>query len=183
MEIELVELKLVKANKDNPRVIRDENFDKLVESIKAFPEMLNIRPIVVDEDMITLGGNMRLRACKEAGLKVIPIIRANNLSEDQKREFIIKDNLGYGEWDWDILANEWDSGKLVEWGLDVWVEASEDGVESEGKGEGMSKKVFIEMKEVDYREMLELTAFFKDRGIYVGGKILAYLRHEKGKIL
>lgn len=182
MKIEVVEIELVKANKDNPRFIKDENFEKLVESIRAFPEMLNIRPIVVNEDMVTLGGNMRLKACKAAGLKVVPIIRVNNLSEDQQREFIIKDNIGYGQWDWDILANEWDSDKLVEWGLDVWVEASEEDVEGEGKGEGAVKKVFLEMGEGDYKEMLEMLNFWKLRGVYVGGKILSYLRSERGKI-
>lgn len=182
MNIEVVDIKLVKANKDNPRIIRDENFEKLVESIRAFPEMLNIRPIVVNEEMVTLGGNMRLKACKAAGLDRVPIIRANNLTEDQQREFIIKDNVGYGEWDWDILANEWDADKLVEWGLDVWTDADESEVESEGRGDMLTKKVFVEMGGGDYREMLEVLNFWKQRGIYVGGKILGYLKSEKEKI-
>jgi hypothetical protein len=82
--------------------------------------MLELRPIVVNEDMIVLGGNMRLKACKEAGLKQIPIIKASELNEEQQRAFIIKDNVGFGEWDWDALANEWDAEQLEEWGLDVW---------------------------------------------------------------
>jgi hypothetical protein len=81
--------------------------------------MLEIRPIVVNSDMIVLGGNMRLKACKEAGLKEIPVIFADDLTEDQQREFIIKDNVGFGEWDWEMIANEWDSEQLEEWGLDL----------------------------------------------------------------
>lgn len=104
-------------NKDNPRVIRDDNFKKLVQSIKDFPEMLEIRPIVLNKEHVILGGNMRYRACKEAGLKDIPV-QIVDLSEDKQREFIIKDNVSGGDWDWDVLANEWDADLLDEWGLD-----------------------------------------------------------------
>jgi ParB-like chromosome segregation protein Spo0J len=114
-----VNINEIKPNPQNPRVIKDDKFKKLVQSIKEFPEMLNIRPIVVNKDMIVLGGNMRLKACREAGLKEIPIIYAENLDEDKQREFIIKDNVGFGEWDWVMLANEWDAEKLTDWGLDL----------------------------------------------------------------
>jgi hypothetical protein len=116
--MQLVKLSEVKVNPNNPRLIKDDKFKKLVQSIKDFPEMLNIRPIVVNQDMIILGGNMRYKACKEAGLKEIPII-ITDLSEEQQREFLIKDNTSGGEWDWDILANEWDADQLEAWGLDV----------------------------------------------------------------
>jgi DNA modification methylase len=119
MKIQEVKISDVKANPNNPRIIKDEKFRKLVESIKSFPEMLKLRPIVVNHDMIVLGGNMRLKACKEAGLKMVPIIRAEDLTEDQQREFIIKDNVGFGDWDWEELANNWEAEKLEEWGLDV----------------------------------------------------------------
>lgn len=115
-----LEINKLKPNKDNPRIIKDDKFKKLVKSIKDFPEMLELRPIVVDEDMTILGGNMRYKACIEAGLKEVYIKIAEGLTEEQKQEFIIKDNVGFGEWEWDILANEWDSTKLAEWGLDVW---------------------------------------------------------------
>jgi ParB-like chromosome segregation protein Spo0J len=108
----------VKLNPNNPRLIKDDKFKKLVQSIKDFPEMLDIRPIVVNQDMIILGGNMRYKACKEAGLKEIPII-VTDLTEDQQREFLIKDNTSGGEWDWEVLANEWDSEQLEAWGLDL----------------------------------------------------------------
>lgn len=119
MNITTTKLTDIKSNPNNPRIIKDDKFKKLVASIKEFPQMLSLRPIVVNDDMIVLGGNMRLKACKEAGLKEVPVIKASDLNEDQQKAFIIKDNVGYGEWDWDMLANEWDAEDLVEWGLDV----------------------------------------------------------------
>ena len=113
-----VDINKVIPNELNPRYIKDYKFKKLVESIKDFPEMLEKRPIIVDENMVVLGGNMRLKACQEAGLKKIDILVAENWTEEQKKEFIIKDNVGFGEWDWDILANDWDSVLLDKWGLD-----------------------------------------------------------------
>jgi site-specific DNA-methyltransferase (adenine-specific) len=117
--MEVIKISEIKPNPNNPRTIKDEKFAKLVKSIKDFPEMLNLRPIVVNDDMIVLGGNMRLKACKEAGLKEVPIIKASNLTEQQQKEFIIKDNVGFGEWDWEQLNNEWEAEELTEWGLDV----------------------------------------------------------------
>jgi len=119
MQIKEMKISEIKANPNNPRLIKDDKFAKLVKSIKEFPEMLKLRPIVVNDDMIVLGGNMRLKACKEAGLKVVPVIKASELSEEQQREFIIKDNVGFGEWDWEMLGNEWPEDKLEEWGLEV----------------------------------------------------------------
>ena len=119
MEIKTVKLSEVKINPNNPRIIKDDKFHKLVKSIQEFPKMLEIRPIVVNSDMVVLGGNMRLKACKEAGLKEVPIIFADDLTEDEQRQFIIKDNVGFGEWDWDMLANEWEPELLDDWGLDV----------------------------------------------------------------
>ena len=115
-----VKISTVKGNPSNPRIIKNDKFKKLVKSIQDFPEMLKLRPIVVDEDMIVLGGNMRLKASKDAGLKEVWIEVAEGLTEEQKKEFIVKDNVGFGEWEWDMLANEWDSVQLAEWGLDVW---------------------------------------------------------------
>ena len=109
----------IKANPNNPRLIKDEKFAKLVKSIKEFPEMLELRPIVVNDDMIVLGGNMRLKACKEAGLKQVPVIKASSLTPEQQKEFIIKDNVGFGEWDWELIANEWDAEQVTDWGLDI----------------------------------------------------------------
>lgn len=114
-----VKISEVKSNPNNPRIIKDDKFQKLVKSIKEFPEMLNIRPIVVNADMVVLGGNMRLKACKEAGIKEVAIIKADDLTDEQQKQFIIKDNVGFGEWDWEDLANNWDAEQLTDWGLDI----------------------------------------------------------------
>jgi DNA modification methylase len=119
MNTETISIKKLKPNPANPRTIRDDKFHKLVQSVKDFPQMLEIRPIVVNDQYEVLGGNMRLRACIEAGMKEVTIIRASELTEDQQREFIIKDNVGFGEWDMDALANEWDAEELQEWGVDL----------------------------------------------------------------
>lgn len=113
-----VKITEVKANPNNPRLIKDDKFKKLVKSIQDFPDMVNVRPIVVNKDMIVLGGNMRLKALKEAGYKEVPI-QIVDWDEAQQREFIIKDNVGYGEWEWDDLANNWDAQELTDWGLDI----------------------------------------------------------------
>tara|TARA_R110002126_G_scaffold35199_3_gene108582 strand:- start:1826 stop:2365 length:540 start_codon:yes stop_codon:yes gene_type:complete len=115
-----VKISEIKNNTNNPRIIKDDKFKKLVKSIKEFPQMLEKRPIVVDETMMVLGGNMRLKACIEAGLKEVWVDVAEGWTEDQKKEFIIKDNVGFGEWDWDAIANEWEQENLDDWGLDVW---------------------------------------------------------------
>ena len=125
-----VKLYKIKGNPLNPRVIKTDKFKKLVKSIQEFPEMLKLRPIIVDEDMMVLGGNMRLRASKDAGLKEVWIEVAEGFTDEQKKEFIVKDNVGFGEWEWDILANEWDSVQLAEWGLDVW-ENQDDAIAEE----------------------------------------------------
>ena len=125
----------IKPNPDNPRVIRDEKFKRLCKSIQEFPKMMQLRPIVVDSENVVLGGNMRLKALQSLGFKNVPdswVKRADDLTEEEKKRFIITDNAGFGEWDWDILANEWDANELAQWGLDVPVwddekqEAQED---------------------------------------------------------
>ena len=130
-----IDIQKVIPNKNNPRFINDSKFDRLVKSIKDFPEMLEKRPIVIDENYMVLGGNMRLKACKKAGLKEIWIDQVLDWSEEKKNEFIIKDNSGFGEWDWDILLNEWEAKDLYDWGLDIPeipledIEAEEDNYE------------------------------------------------------
>ena len=131
MQVDKVKISEVKTNPKNPRFIKDDKFRKLVKSIEEFPQMLELRPIVVDENNIVLGGNMRLKACKEAGMKEVYIVRAEGLTELQKDEFIVKDNVGFGEWDWDMLANEWDVEKIQDWGLDLPVDLSVTELEAE----------------------------------------------------
>jgi len=116
--IKKVKITEVIANPNNPRLIKDDKFKKLVKSIQDFPDMLNVRPIVVNKDMVVLGGNMRLKAIKEAGIKEINV-EIVDWSEDKQKEFIIKDNASFGEWDWSDLANNWDSEELTDWGVDI----------------------------------------------------------------
>jgi len=126
--LKIVKVSQVKPNPKNPRIIKDEKFKKLVKSIQEFPDMLNKRPLIVFTDVdgkyVVLGGNMRLKAINELKLKEVPIIVADEWTEEQKAEFLIKDNVGFGEWDWDSLANEWDVEKLDDWGLDLPVDLS-----------------------------------------------------------
>jgi len=117
-KIEKVSISSITENAANPRTINKHKFQKLVNSVKEFPEMLSLRPIIVNKDNVILGGNMRYKACKELGLKEVYIIQAADLGDKQAQEFIIKDNVGFGEWDWDVLANDWDVKELEEWGLE-----------------------------------------------------------------
>lgn len=175
MKTEIVKLSQIQVNGANPRIIRDDKFDKLINSILVLPKMLVLRPIVVDDTFVALGGNMRYRALvaisemsieeihnRLSGLRdfqkktqpeqerlllywatwkdspTAPIIRASELSEEEQREFIIKDNVGYGEWDMDALANEWDTEDLTDWGLDDWDFIDGGGSGSDGDGSGQS---------------------------------------------
>ena len=120
----LTAINKLKTNPSNPRAIRKDQLDKLVKSLREFPEMLEARPIVVDPDFVVLGGNMRLKAAQLAGLTEVPVYVAS-WEEAKHKEFIIKDNLAFGEWDWDMLANEWDAEDLDDWGMILPVENDE----------------------------------------------------------
>ena len=125
-----VSISEVKPNPSNPRIIKDAKFKKLVQSLKDFPEMASVRPIVVNSDMVVLGGNMRLKAMIEAGWDKVPV-EVVEWGQEKQMEFIIKDNVGFGEWDWELLANEWDAGQLDEWGLDIPNFETEEHLEAE----------------------------------------------------
>lgn len=192
MKTEKISIKLVKSNPNNPRIIKDDKFEKLVASIKEFPKMLEIRPIVVNDDMIVLGGNMRLKACVAAGLKEVFIIKASDLTEQEQKQFIIKDNVSGGEWDWNMLANEWDSEELDEWGLDVWQKPAEvdysilddDDVSDQldDMTGGVKKAIQIEFEAEHYEEAYELVKFWRQKELYIGGFIMEKLKEEKEKL-
>ncbi len=161
--MELVPISKVKANPANPRTIKDDKFAKLVESLKNFPEMANVRPIIVNTDMVALGGNMRLKAMKEAGWKQVPVTVVD-WPENKQREFIIKDNVGFGDWDWDTLANEWDAEPLEDWGLDVpdWAQMpTDDELIGEDKNKPATMKITfvtpeqLQDAEIDIQELLD----------------------------
>ena len=189
----IVDIKQVKTNPKNPRVIKDDKFKKLVNSIQEFPDMLNKRPLVcftdTDGKYVVLGGNMRLKACNELKLTEIPIILADEWTEEQKDEFLIKDNVGFGEWDWDDLANEWDAEKLEEWGLDVWKAPAEVDYsilddedldcELQDMVNGVKKAIQIEFEPEHYEDAQELVKFFRNNKVYVGGLLIEKLKYEK----
>lgn len=193
MKIIQVDIKEVKTNPNNPRVLKDDKFKKLVASIKGFPKMLEIRPIVVNSDMIVLGGNMRLKACKEAGLKKVHIIKAEDLTDEQQREFIIKDNVGFGEWDWEMLANEWDSQELNDWALDVWQapedvdysildDENETDSQLEDMAGGVKKAIQIEFEPEHYEDAAAIVKYWRERDAYIGKMILDFLTTERDKL-
>ena len=155
----------IKLNPNNPRVIKDDKFAKLKKSIQDFPQMLELRPLVIDENNTVLGGNMRLRALQDLGIKEVPVVYAKDLTEEQKKEFTIKDNLSYGEWDWSILANEWDNVKLEEWGLNVWTSSEinlDDFFKEDTEQKEIKNKITLEYTETDYNKIIE--AFKKYEG-------------------
>lgn len=165
MEAKKIKISEIKLNPNNPRLIKDDKFAKLVKSVKEFPEMLDIRPIVVNSDMIILGGNMRFRAAKEAGMKELPVIIANNLTEEQQREFLIKDNVSGGEWDWDILANEWEAEQLSEWGLETFIPSDvnlNDFFEESTEEKEQKNKIILEYTQEEFELVNE--AFAKHSG-------------------
>jgi len=187
----------IKPNPKNPRIIKDDKFKKLVISITEFPQMLEKRPLVcftdIDGKYVVIGGNMRLKAAKEARLKELPILLADDWTEEQKNEFIIKDNVGFGEWNWDELANEWEAEELAEWGLDVWqapVDADytllDDNDDLDNQlGEmtnGVKKAIQIEFEPEHYEDAYAIVKFWREQDAYVGKMILDFLKAEKDKL-
>ena len=152
--MEKLNIAAIKPNEENPRFITDAKFKKLVKSIKDFPEMLEARPLVIDEDNVVLGGNMRLKALRSAGVIDVPVQKVIGWSEQQKREFVIKDNLSYGEWDWEILANQWNNEQLDEWGMDIpQIELEDDDQEAVDDGYQEPEVLEVDVKEGDLIEI------------------------------
>jgi len=195
-EIKEVAISKVKPNPKNPRVIKDDKFKKLVKSIEEFPGMLEKRPLVVTSDIdgkyVVLGGNMRLKAANEVGLKKIHIIEANDWTEEQKAEFLIKDNVSFGEWDWDIITTDWNSDLLNDWGLFVpsmptevdYSILDDETLDNQisDMANGVKKAIQIEFEAEHYEEAKELVNFWRERGAYIGGMIMEYLNDQKDKL-
>ena len=187
-KIEKVSISSITENAANPRTINKHKFQKLVNSVKEFPEMLSLRPIIVNKDNVILGGNMRYKACKELGLKEVYIIQAADLDDKQAQEFIVKDNVGFGEWDWSILANEWDNIKLGDWGMDVWqpekevdysiLEDIDLGSTLEDKTSAVKRGIVIEFEAENYDEANDLITQARKEGKNVGTIVLNAFRNE-----
>lgn len=189
MAVKKVKITSVKENPENPRTINEDKFNKLVKSIKEFPEMLKLRPIVVDENMVILGGNMRYKASQKLGLKDIFIVQASDLTEEQKKEFIIKDNVGFGAWDWDMIANEWETETIADWGMDVFMMDDDldysilDDDEAENDldelNNGVKKAIMIEFDLEVYPKAFELIKYWRDQNADVGLMLIEKLQDEK----
>jgi len=158
-----MKLKDIKPNPNNPRVLRDDKFQKLKQSIKEFPKMLSLRPMVIDENNVVLGGNMRLRALQELGFNDIDeawVKRSSDLTNDEKIRFIIADNVAFGEWDWDTLANDWEVVDLEAWGLDIPQFNQDvnldDFFEENNEQKEEKFKITLEYTEDDYNEVVDL---------------------------
>ena len=194
MPIKMVKIDKLKINPSNPRVIKDYKYKKLLKSITEFPEMLMLRPIVVDNEMVILGGNQRYRACQEAGLKDVPIILVSELSQEQIDRFVITDNVSFGDWDYDILANNWDSELIDASGLDLWQQPADvdysllddasgglDNLVSD-MADGVKKAIQIEFEAEHYEEAQALIKFWREQKMYIGGVIIEKLKEEKNKL-
>ena len=153
-----MKLSEIKPNPNNPRVIKDYQFEKLCKSIQEFPKMMELRPIIVDDNNTVLGGNMRLRALQKLGYKDIPdtwVKKASELTEEEKRRFVIADNVNAGEWDWDTLANEWDAEELEEWGVELNI------TETEKLSESTYKSVYYEPEQKPHVRLIDCIDFDK----------------------
>ena len=189
-------IKDIKSNPLNPRFIRDKKFEDLKRSIQDFPQMLSLREIVIDEDCIVLGGNMRLKALKELNFKITNVVMWKGLAEDEKKEFIIKDNANYGSWDWDILANSFDETNLKRYGLNVW--QPQDAIDEDAYGYEVDKETFTENNEpeayskksiivvefniMDYPIAFDLIKTLTDKGADIGALLIEKLISEDGNI-
>lgn len=192
----MIKLTTIKSNPNNPRVIRDEKFKKLVKSIEEFPKMMALRPMVVNEDMVVLGGNMRLKALKELGYKEVPndwVKSAKDLTDDEIRRFIIADNVGFGEHDWEMLANEWNVEELTDWGLDIpnfnaadidYSILDDESIDNQldDMADGVKKAIQIEFEAEHYEEAYELIKFWREQKLYIGGFLVEKLKDEKSKL-
>jgi ParB-like chromosome segregation protein Spo0J len=186
MKIKLSEIKL---NEHNPRDISFDKKEKLKKSIQEFPEMLETRPLIIDENNVVLGGNMRLRVLQELGFKEVPVKQVTGWTEDQKKEFTIKDNVSYGHWDWDMLANEWDEHKLLDWALDIptfsedvdysILDEEDTGDVLQNMTDGVYKSIQIEFKLEDYERAYELCQFARSKKLYIGEFIINLLQDIK----
>lgn len=178
MDIKRLKINEIKSNPNNPRFIKDEKFKQLVKSIKEFPDMLEARELVLNKDYVILGGNMRFKAAKEAGVKELPV-KIVDWPEDKQKEFIIKDNISGGEWDWDILANEWNYADLEDWGLDTPTDFDESSDEEENEAEVDTKPVIVVVAYNDYESLDKLTDFYNLKSVDMPKEVKDELGRQK----
>lgn len=185
MKIEKVRVDFIKSNEKNPRLITDDKLRKLVKSIREFPQMLEIRPIVVDENMVVIGGNQRFKAAQMAGMTEVPIIKATDLTEEQKKQFVIKDNVNHGEWDWDVLVSDFNLDQLRDWGQDVpnFNLEQEPDIDLNIMGVKLDRYVNAQIKRITlfyttepYKQMLvDLDEIAEERGLEDNSEVVDFL--------
>ena len=190
----LIPIKDIKPNAINPRLIRDKNFEDLKKSIKDFPQMLSLREIVVDENNIILGGNMRYKALKDLKSKDAYVIQWSGLTEEQKKEFIIKDNANYGNWDWDVLANIFNEEDLKRYGLNIWqpqqmfeeyykeTDYEEETEANDLKPYEKKEVIVVEFNIFDYPVAHDLIKTLTDKGADIGALLMEKLISENGNL-
>ena len=152
----IIKVKEIIPNPVNPRSIKGEKFTKLKNSILEFPDMLELRPLVIDENNIVIGGNMRLKALKELKIEEVPFIRVMNLDEEKKKEFVIKDNTPFGDWDWGVLVSDWESEDLADWGLDI----PSVYLENEGEPEFDKSPLYDQLESYANNKIKQITLYF-----------------------
>jgi len=188
-------LSKITLNPINPRLIRDKKFEQLKQSILDFPEMLSLREIVIDEDGIVLGGNMRCKALKELKIKTTNVVIWEGLEPDDKKEFIIKDNANYGTWDWEVLANQFDAEALNKYGLNVWQPQQyvdqdeetafsnfEEAESKEQKEHTVKEIIVVEFDIMDYPVAYELIKYLTSKGADIGALLIEKLIAENGNV-
>lgn len=195
MPIKLTKIGNIKLNENNPRFIKDFKYKRLLKSITEFPEMLMLRPIVVDSDMVIIGGNQRYKACVEAGLKEVPVIIASELTPEQLDRFILTDNVSFGDWDYDLLSSNWSEEVIDAAGMDLWkipddvdygVLDEDDDQDIDGQvdemKEGVRKAIMIEFELEYYEDAVEVVKFWRERKANVGMMVLEFLKAERAKL-
>lgn len=195
MKIEKIRVDFLKGNTKNPRKINDDKLRKLVKSIREFPEMLEIRPIVVDENMIVIGGNQRFKAAQMAGLTEVPVMKVENLTEEQKQQFIIKDNVNHGDWDWETLVSDFNLDTLRDWGADIpdFNMDAEPDIDLNIMGEKLDRYVNAQIKRItlfylteQYKQVLmDLDEIAEEKGYEDNSEVvdfLIYYYKKKGDV-
>lgn len=185
MKIEKIRIDQIKSNDKNPRIISDDKLRKLVKSIREFPEMMEIRPIVIDEKNIVIGGNQRFKAAQMLGMTEVPVIKVESLTEEEKKQFVIKDNVNHGEWDWDMLVSDFNLDSLKDWGQDVpnFNFAEEPEIDMNIMGEKLQRYVDAQIKRItlfyqneQYKQVLiDLDEIAEERGFEDNSEVVEFL--------
>lgn len=195
MKIEKMRIDFLKSNEKNPRIIQDDKLRKLVKSIREFPQMLEIRPIVIDENNVVIGGNQRWKAAQMCGMTEVPVMKVENMTDEEKKQFIIKDNVNHGEWDWDVLVSDFNLDQLRDWGQDIpdFNFNAEPEIDMNIMGEKLDRYVNAQIKRItlfylteQYKQVLmDLDEIAEEKGYEDNSEVVDFLIHyykKKGDV-